>query len=83
VVTLLLAFTTLWVGYRLLGIPMAVLTGMLAAIQTQPAVLAFAQEQSEDDLPSVGFARVYPMAILVKIVLAQLLLAVVLGVEHT
>ena len=76
-VTLLLAVTTLWVGYRLLRIPMAVLTGMLAAIQTQPAVLAFAQEQSEDDLPSVGFARVYPMAILLKIVLAQVLLAVV------
>ncbi len=76
-VTLLLAFTTLWAGYRLWRIPMAVLTGMLAAIQTQPAVLAFAQEQSEDDLPSVGFARVYPMAILLKIVLAQVLLAVV------
>lgn len=76
-VTLLLALTTLWVGYRWLRIPMPVLTGMLAALQTQPAVLAFAQEQSDDDLPSVGFARVYPMAILLKIVLAQVLLAVV------
>jgi len=76
-VTLLVAVTTLWAGYRLLRIPMAVLTGMLAGIQTQPAVLAFAQEQSDDDLPSVGFARVYPMAILLKILLAQLLLAVV------
>jgi putative transport protein len=76
-VTLLLALTSLWVGYRLLGIPMAVLTGMLAGIQTQPAVLAFAQEQSGDDLPGVGYARTYPIAILLKIVLAQVLLAVV------
>jgi putative transport protein len=76
-VTLLLAFATLWVGYRLLRIPMGVLTGMLAGIQTQPAVLAFAQEQSDDDLPGVGYARTYPIAILLKIVLAQLLLAVV------
>lgn len=76
-VTVLLALTTLWAGYRLLRIPMAILTGMLAAIQTQPAVLAFAQEQSGDDLPSVGYARLYPMAIFLKIVLAQVLLAVV------
>lgn len=77
VVTLLLALTSLWLGYRVLRIPMAVLTGILAGIQTQPAVLAFAQEQSGDDLPSVGYARVYPIAILVKILLAQVLLAVV------
>ncbi len=76
-VTLLLALATLWIGYRLLRIPMAVLTGMLAGIQTQPAVLAFAQEESDDDLPSVGYARVYPTAIFLKIVLAQVLLAVV------
>jgi putative transport protein len=76
-VTLLVAATTLWIGYRVLAIPMALLTGMLAAIQTQPAVLAFAQEQSDDDLPSVGYARVYPIAIFLKIVLAQVLLAVV------
>jgi putative transport protein len=77
IVTLLVALTTLWVGYGLLRIPMGVLTGMLAGIQTQPAVLAFAQEQSDDDLPGVGYARTYPIAILLKVVLAQLLLAVV------
>lgn len=77
VVTLLVALTTLWIGYRLLRIPMAVLTGMLSGIQTQPAVLAFAQERSDDDLPGVGYARTYPIAILLKIVLAQVLLALV------
>jgi putative transport protein len=46
-------------------------------VQTQPAVLAFAQEQSGDDLPSVGYASVYPVAMILKIVLAQVLLAMI------
>jgi putative transport protein len=74
-VTLLVASATLWIGYRILRIPMGLLTGMLAALQTQPAVLAFAEEQSGDDLPGIGYASVYPLAIFLKIVLAQVLLA--------
>jgi putative transport protein len=73
--TFVVALATLWVGYRVLRIPMGVLAGLLAGLQTQPAVLAFAQEQSGDDLPGVGYARVFPVAILLKIVLAQLLVA--------
>jgi len=63
------------VGFRILRVPFGVLTGMLAAIQTQPAVLAFAQERSRDDLPALGYAQVYPVATLLKIVLAQVILA--------
>jgi putative transport protein len=74
-VTVTAAVATLWIGFRVLRMPMGLLTGMLAGLQTQPAVLAFAQEQSGDDVPSVGYAHVYPVAILVKIVLAQVLLA--------
>jgi putative transport protein len=40
-------------------------------------VLAFAQEQSRDDLPGVGYASVYPVAMFVRIVLPQVLLAMV------
>jgi len=79
VVTVLVASSTLWIGRRWLGIPMSVLTGMLAGVQTQPAVLAFAHEQSGDDLPALGYAHVYPVAILVKIILAQVLLAMLTG----
>ncbi|WRP15448.1 aspartate:alanine exchanger family transporter [Geochorda subterranea] len=73
-VTLAFAVGTLVVGYRLLGIPMPLLGGMLAGLQTQPAALAFASDQSGDDLPALGYAAVYPTAMLVKILLAQLLL---------
>jgi putative transport protein len=77
-VTTLTAWMTLWVGYRVLKIPMGQLAGMLAGLQTQPAVLGFALESSGNDLPNVGYATVYPIATIGKIVLAQLLLALLL-----
>ena len=64
----------LYVGYRWLRIPMAMLTGMLAGMQTQSATLGFALDQAGNDLPTVGYTTVYPMAMLVKIVLAPVLL---------
>jgi putative transport protein len=76
-ITFLVAAATLWVGARVLRIPMAVLTGMLSGLQTQQAVLAFAQERSGDDQPSVGYAGIYPIAVVLKILLAQILLALV------
>ncbi|MCC7359542.1 MAG: hypothetical protein IT317_08705 [Anaerolineales bacterium] len=69
------AWMLLWVGYRLLKIPLGQLAGMLAGLTTQPAVLGFALESTGNDLPNVGYATVYPIATIGKIVLAQLLLA--------
>lgn len=60
-------------GHRLLGMPPGVLTGVLAGHQTQPATLAFAVEAAGDDQPNVGYSTVFPTAMVVKIVLAQLL----------
>ena len=73
-ITFITASLTLFVGYKLLKIPFCVLTGMLAGLQTQPAVLGFALEQSKNDLPNVGYASVYPTATILKILLAQALL---------
>jgi putative transport protein len=44
-------------------------------MQTQPAVLAFAVEQADTDLPNTGYASVYPVATIAKIVLAQVLVS--------
>lgn len=74
-ITFTTALATRWVGHRLLAIPLGLLIGMLADVQTQPAVLAFAVEQTGDDLPNVGYAAVFPIAMIAKILLAQLLLA--------
>lgn len=51
-------------------------TGLLAGTQTQPAVLAAAQSRASDPTPvGVGYAAAYPVAMVVKLVAAQLLVA--------
>ncbi|HNR46358.1 MAG TPA: aspartate:alanine exchanger family transporter [Anaerolineaceae bacterium] len=73
-VTCLTMLVTMWVGYKLLHIPMGLLTGMVAGLQTAPAALGFATEQSHNELPNIGYATVYPVAMISKILLAQALL---------
>jgi putative transport protein len=74
IITAVVAVAMLMIGHKLLKIPMSVLTGMLAGMQTQPAVLAFAGEQARTELPSLGYATVYPVATISKILIAQLLI---------
>jgi putative transport protein len=73
-ITFITASLTLFIGYKLLNIPFCILTGMVAGLQTQPAILGFALEQSKNDLPNVGYSSVYPTATILKILLAQALL---------
>ncbi len=73
-ITLTAAFLTLWVGYKVLKIPYAMLIGMLAALQTQPAVLGYSLEQTDNEFPNIGYALVFPIATITKILIAQLLL---------
>lgn len=70
-ITILTAFATLVIGYRVLKIPMGLLIGILAGLQTNPAVLGFATEQTENDLPNIGYTTVYPIATIAKILIAQ------------
>lgn len=72
--TCLVALATVLVGRRLLHIPLGTLSGLLAGIHTQPAALAFASERYPDGSPSVGYATVFPLATIAKIVAAQLLI---------
>jgi putative transport protein len=76
-ITCTTAFVTLIVGHKIMKIPMGRLTGILGGLQTQPAVLSHALEQSGNEMPNVGYAMVYPVAIITKIVLAQLVLSYV------
>ena len=76
-ITCAIGFVTLLIGHLVLKIPMGLLVGMLAGIQTQPAVLSFSLEQAGNDLPNIGYATMYPIAIIGKIVLVQVLLAII------
>ena len=70
VITTLLA---LWVGYKLLHIPFSLLLGM---ISPQPAVLDFAEDQAQNPLPGIGYTLMFPFAIIINVILAQVLLIV-------
>lgn len=72
-ITLIIASLTLLIGYKMLKIPMSILIGILAGIQTQPAILAYATERTKNDLPNVGYATVYPVVTIFKIILVQVL----------
>jgi putative transport protein len=73
VITFVISILTLWIGYKLLKVPMGVVIGMLGGLLTQPAVLGFTVEQANNELPNTGYASVYPMAIIAKIIIAQLI----------
>lgn len=73
-ITTITGFLMLLIGYKVLGIPYNLLLGMLAGMQTQPAVLGFATEQTENEIPNLGYALVFPIATVTKILFAQLLL---------
>ncbi|WP_448760512.1 aspartate:alanine exchanger family transporter [Actinomyces oricola] len=50
------------------------LSGLIGGAQTQPAVLAFANERTgADPRVALGYAMVYPVAMIVKIFIAQIL----------
>ncbi|HRW17887.1 MAG TPA: TrkA C-terminal domain-containing protein, partial [Dermatophilaceae bacterium] len=73
-VTTVAAVGLVLVGRRVIGGGGAQLAGVLAGAQTQPAVLAFADERSgHDQRVGVGYALVYPAAMVAKILLAQLI----------
>ena len=75
VVSLGTPLLVLWIGYRCFKLPFGVVTGMVSAVHTQPAVQAAALTQARNDLPNHGYALAFPMATIAKILLAQLLVA--------
>ena len=52
-------------------IPYSLLIGMTSP---QPAVLGYAEEQAKNPLPGIGYTLMFPFAIIINVVLAQLLL---------
>lgn len=73
-ISLIIPFIFLPVAYKKFKLPFGVATGMLAAAHTQPAVHAYAAQQSNNDLPNHGYAIVFPTATILKIIIAQLIL---------
>jgi putative transport protein len=74
-ITFFASFTVLFVGYRIMKIPMSFLSGMVAGMHTQIAVLGFAKDQTGNDFPDQGYASVYPVATIGKIILVHIIVS--------
>lgn len=73
-ITVTVVSLLLWTGYRLLRLPYSLLTGLAAGLGTQPAVLGYGTERTGNEVPELGYTSVYPVALIGKIFLAQLIL---------
>jgi len=73
-VTGLTAAVMIVAGPRLAGVAGPRLAGQIAAVDTQPAVLAYVNQRTDaDPRVNLGYALVYPVAMIVKVVLAPIL----------
>ena len=71
--TTIISFLTLSIGYKYLHLPMSAVMGVASALSTQPAALAYANQQAQNDQPNMYYAMVYPASMITKIILAQML----------
>ena len=79
VITTAVTISAIVIGYKLFKLPMAAVMGMMSGMQTQPACLAYANQQVPNELPNVWYATVYPASMVAKILMAQIIVSVLLG----
>jgi putative transport protein len=86
-VWLLAAACIAWVPLLIIGIlarqwlklDFATLSGLLAGSTTNPPALAFANALSGSDTPSVAYATVYPLTMILRVVIAQVIVLILLA----
>jgi len=75
-ITLFSALAGLVVMIKIYKLNLLSAMGALTAGMTNPPALASANNQTETDLPSIAYASTYPVALIFKILLAQVLVEV-------
>ena len=55
------------------------LMGLIAGSNTDPPALAYANQTAGNDAPAVGYSTVYPLAMFLRILTAQLLILLMAG----
>ena len=60
------------IGRLLLKIPYPLLMGIISGMQTQPACIAYANAEIKNSVPNFGYSLVFPIAMISKILLAQI-----------
>jgi putative transport protein len=74
-ILLALAVTPLLIGYFVLRVPFGDLMGVTAGVTGNPAILAYAFRAYPSDRVEICYAMIYPAATIMKIVIAQVLIA--------
>lgn len=64
------AFVAVMIGYKLFKIPFSMLLGFMS---NQPAILEFATDMAKNRAPVIGYALMFPIALIMKILFAQIL----------
>lgn len=72
--TVMTSLVFLYVSERVYKVPFDFVLGMLSALHTQPSVFAYVREIAPSDAASRGYASIYPVATISKILCAQALL---------
>jgi putative transport protein len=71
VITMLPLLVVAFIGRRWLKLNFLTLSGLMAGSMTDPPALAFAANISKSDAPSVSYATVYPLTMLLRILCGQ------------
>lgn len=70
------ALVSMIIGFKIFKIPFSLLLGFLS---NQPAILDFATGMSKNKVPIIGYSVMFPIALVMKILFAQLLFLVLGG----
>jgi len=86
--------TYVWTGFLITIVPILImgivarkvlklnyftLMGLIAGSNTDPPALAFANQTAGNDAPAVGYSTVYPLAMFLRILMAQVVLMIFLA----
>ncbi len=75
-VVLVVVLSVLLIGNRLLRIPYDDLLGVVSGVTGNPAILAYSSRAMQTDRPDVGYAVIFPGATVAKIIIVQVLAAI-------
>lgn len=64
------AALSIFIGYKLFKIPFSLLIGFLS---NQPAILEYGLDLTKNRIPLIGYALMYPIALVLKVLYAQIL----------
>lgn len=73
-VTLVVSISTIFGCMKILKMDWVSATGTLGGAQTQPAILSYIGDISQSESPNAAYAAIMPIAMIMKIIMAQLLL---------